>query len=127
MGCSCSSKPIQSRWVLTEYKLLRVPRPPARYQLLPRQVPETVGASYRRRDPVQVPVRRPRNVETTAMGAAFAAGLAVGVWKSTGSLRELNPIEVTFSPAIGVEACATNLAHWQAAVRGTLQMPSTSS
>ena len=36
-------------------------------------------------DFIQTPVRRPVDVETTAMGAAFAAGLAVGVWSSTSS------------------------------------------
>ena len=50
---------------------------------------------------------RPRDVETTAMGAAFAAGLAVGVWGSTDALLELNGADKQFDPAIGAAACAS--------------------
>ena len=37
-------------------------------------------------DAVQVPVVRPVDVESTALGAAYAAGLAVGVWKDVAEL-----------------------------------------
>ena len=39
-------------------------------------------------DQLGVPVERPRIVETTALGAAFLAGLGTGVWASTDDLRE---------------------------------------
>ena len=39
-------------------------------------------------DVLGVPVSRPVVAETTALGAAYAAGLAVGVWKNTDELRE---------------------------------------
>jgi hypothetical protein len=37
-------------------------------------------------------------METTAMGAAFAAGLAVGVWKSVEQIRDLWSVADTFQP-----------------------------
>jgi glycerol kinase len=39
-------------------------------------------------DILNVPVVRPKVIETTALGAAYAAGLATGYWKSTGDIRE---------------------------------------
>ena len=38
-------------------------------------------------DILNVPVLRPRTIETTALGAAYAAGLAVGYWHDTDDLR----------------------------------------
>ena len=38
-------------------------------------------------DMLNVPVLRPRTIETTALGAAYAAGLAVGYWRDTDDLR----------------------------------------
>ena len=70
----------------------------------------------------QVPVKRPRNVETTAMGAAFAAGLAVGVWDSPESLTQLNPPDAEFTPAIGAEECEARLVRWKDAVQRTLNL-----
>lgn len=46
-----------------------------------------------------VPVIRPRNVETTVLGAAYLAGLYSGFWKSVDDLRELNPPSATFFPS----------------------------
>ena len=73
-------------------------------------------------DMVQVPVKRPRDVETTAMGAAFAAGLAVGVWDSTEALTELNGVEASFEPIIGKDACEAKLTRWQDAVTRTFDL-----
>jgi glycerol kinase len=69
---------------------------------------------------VQVPVRRPRNVETTAMGAAFAAGLAVGVWERPADLTSLNPADAEFTPAITPAECDARLDKWKDAVQRTL-------
>ena len=73
-------------------------------------------------DFIQVPVVRPVDVETTAMGAAFAAGLAVGVWGSIDELKHLNPPDVSFKPAIGRKECEAKLKVWQDAVKRTFDL-----
>ena len=49
-------------------------------------------------DQLGIPVRRPAMLETTALGAAFLAGLGVGVWSSTADLRETWKVDRTFEP-----------------------------
>jgi glycerol kinase len=49
-------------------------------------------------DELQVPVRRPVVRETTALGAAFLAGLATGVWSSTDELRATWALDRRFEP-----------------------------
>ena len=49
-------------------------------------------------DLLGVPVQRPEIVETTALGAAFMAGLGTGVWKSTEDLRETWKLDREFGP-----------------------------
>ena len=49
------------------------------------------------------PVRRPACVETTAMGAAYLAGLAAGVWKDTEEIRANWKIDREFTPALPEE------------------------
>lgn len=67
-------------------------------------------------DQVGVPVERPKVVETTGLGAAFLAGLGVGMWQSTDDLRATWQLDHRFEPA-GDRATA-DAAHkqWQAAV-----------
>jgi glycerol kinase len=50
-------------------------------------------------DQVGVPVERPKIVETTALGAAFLAGLGTGLWSSTDDLRDTWQLERRFEPA----------------------------
>jgi glycerol kinase len=50
-------------------------------------------------DQIGVPVERPELVETTALGAAFLAGLGTGVWSSTDQLRETWRLDRRFEPA----------------------------
>jgi len=50
-------------------------------------------------DQIGVEVQRPRLVETTALGAAFLAGLGTGVWSSTDELRETWQLDRAFTPA----------------------------
>jgi glycerol kinase len=50
-------------------------------------------------DLLGVPVERPRIVETTALGAAFLAGLGTGVWESTEALRETWQLDRRFEPS----------------------------
>ena len=68
-------------------------------------------------DQVGVPVERPRVVETTALGAAFLAGLGVGLWSSTDELRDTWQLDRTFTP--GPDRAAADAAHarWTDAVR----------
>ncbi len=66
------------------------------------------------------PVVRPGLVETTAMGAAFLAGLAAGVWPRAADLRALRRTGRTFSPAISASERDALRARWREAVRRTL-------
>ena len=50
-------------------------------------------------DQIGAPVERPEVVETTALGAAFVAGLGVGVWESTDQLRETWALDRRFDPS----------------------------
>lgn len=68
-------------------------------------------------DIIDAPVNRPCCVETTAMGAAYLAGLAVGYWKSLDEIRENWAIDRTFEPAITAEVRAARLKGWSKAVR----------
>ena len=65
------------------------------------------------------PVLRPRCVETTAMGAAYLAGLAVGYWADTDEIRRNWAIERTFAPEISEDARAARIKGWKKAVRCT--------
>ena len=62
------------------------------------------------------PVLRPKCVETTAMGAAYLAGLAVGYWKDTEEIRQNWAVDRQFLPEISADARADRLAHWKKAV-----------
>jgi glycerol kinase len=55
-------------------------------------------------DQLGVPVRRPQVLETTALGAAFLAGLATGVWPDTDALRATWRLEREFAPTPGVRS-----------------------
>jgi glycerol kinase len=63
---------------------------------------------------LQIPVRRPQVAETTALGAAFLAGLATGVWSSTEQLRDTWRLDRRFDPA---ERDDSAYRRWQEAVR----------
>ena len=68
-------------------------------------------------DVLQAPVVRPKTVETTALGAAYLAGLAVGFWKDCGEVEAAWRAERTFQPKIRAEQAATRRARWQEALR----------
>ncbi len=63
-----------------------------------------------------VPVIRPRQIETTALGAAYFAGLAVGVWQSPAELAAHWQAERVFEPARSDDWRHTRLAEWHRAV-----------
>ncbi|MCI8768076.1 MAG: glycerol kinase GlpK [Ruminococcus sp.] len=62
------------------------------------------------------PVNRPRCVETTAMGAAYLAGLAVGYWKDIEDVKQNWGIDKIFVPAIEPEKREKMLKGWKRAV-----------
>ena len=68
-------------------------------------------------DILQCEVNRPVCVETTALGAAYLAGLAVGYWKNMDEIRNKWETERTFSPEISPEESAQKLKGWQKAVK----------
>jgi glycerol kinase len=67
-------------------------------------------------DLLGVPVQRPQITETTALGAAWLAGLAVGFWSSEAELAQQWRPAARFEPAIGKSQAAERLAEWSRAV-----------
>jgi len=72
-------------------------------------------------DLTEAKVVRPKLIETTAMGAAFLAGLATGFWAGTEELARLFGIDKEFMPAISTEAREQKLAGWRRAIERSLQ------
>ena len=64
-----------------------------------------------------LPVERPCCVETTALGAAYLAGLAVGYWQSTDEVVRNWSVDRTFLPDISAEERAKRIKGWNKAVR----------
>ena len=67
-------------------------------------------------DIIQTEVNRPKCVETTAAGAAYLAGLAVGYWKSKDDVLTNISIEKTFKPEISREEQEKKISKWHKAV-----------
>lgn len=65
-------------------------------------------------------VVRPRIAETTSLGAAYAAGLAIGFWPGLESLRQQWQVEKVWRPQIGESERVQGYAGWQKAVERTL-------
>ena len=68
-------------------------------------------------DLLGIPVVRPAVTETTALGAAWLAGLASGVYRSTGELSALWKAQRRFLPALAPQRAADLMAGWEHAVR----------
>ncbi len=68
-------------------------------------------------DILGVPIVRPKMIETTAFGAAFLAGLAVGLWKSADDIRSSWKEDHTFSPTLPSKTRQELKKIWQAAVK----------
>jgi glycerol kinase len=68
-------------------------------------------------DVTGVPVQRPICVETTAMGAAYLAGLAVGYWKSKEDVMQNCAVDRIFTPGIGDDERLCRVAGWNKAVK----------
>jgi glycerol kinase len=70
-------------------------------------------------DVLDVPVVRPKVAETTALGAAYAAGYAVGFWQSTDEMRDNWGVDKTWEPTPGSNASTELFAQWKKAVTRT--------
>jgi glycerol kinase len=70
-------------------------------------------------DQLAVPVRRPAVTDTTALGAAFLAGLGTGVWSSTGELADTWRLDRRFDPVEGARDDGRH-ARWRRAVQRAL-------
>ncbi len=67
-------------------------------------------------DILQLPVVRPTVTETTALGAAYLAGLAVGVWKDRDDLADQWQVDRRFEPKMSPKQAAERRARWSEAV-----------
>ncbi len=67
-------------------------------------------------DFLQLPVVRPKVTETTALGAACLAGLAVGVWKNREEVARHWQVDRRFEPRMSADAAAKLRARWREAV-----------
>lgn len=72
-------------------------------------------------DLLGIPVIRPAVIETTALGAAYLAGLSSGVYSSTEELSGMWRAERKFLPTLGADRAAELMARWERAVRQTVQ------
>jgi glycerol kinase len=68
-------------------------------------------------DILGVPVQRPVVSETTALGAAYLAGLAVGLWKSPADLADLWALDAEWLPRMGADQRESLYADWHRAVQ----------
>jgi glycerol kinase len=71
-------------------------------------------------DIINVPVKRPVSIETTALGAAYLAGLTTGYWKSREDVLENWQIARIFEPDMDRSARDELLAGWKKAVNTSL-------
>jgi glycerol kinase len=67
-------------------------------------------------DVLQIPVVRPQVTETTALGAAYLAGLAAGVWPNRDAIKQQWRVDRQFDPKISADEAAALRATWRRAV-----------
>jgi glycerol kinase len=68
-------------------------------------------------DLLQLPVRRPAILETTALGAAYLAGLATGFWTNTAEIADVRAEDTVFYPKAGQHEMRARQERWRDAVR----------
>jgi glycerol kinase len=68
-------------------------------------------------DILGVPVVRPKVLETTALGAAYLAGLAAGVWKNTAAISRQWEVGRRFEPAMPRGEAEQRMAGWMRALK----------
>ena len=71
-------------------------------------------------DMLDTEVHRPRTLETTSLGAAYLAGLAVGYWKDLDEISEDFSIDRTFIPQMSQEKRAKNYKYWKKAIERSM-------
>jgi glycerol kinase len=71
-------------------------------------------------DILDVPVERPEQIETTALGAAFLAGLATGLWPNLKALEATWTRHAVYAPRMATKTRAALLAGWQSALKRAL-------
>jgi len=71
-------------------------------------------------DIINIDVNRPKITETTALGAAYLAGLAVGYWKDLEEIKASWHLDKTFIPQMSKEAREKNIKGWQTAIKATI-------
>jgi glycerol kinase len=71
-------------------------------------------------DVLGVKLKRPKYVETTSLGAIFAAGLGAGIWNDLSAVEKTWKIDREFSPTIDPVARGREIGRWKAAVGKTL-------
>jgi glycerol kinase len=67
-------------------------------------------------DILQVPLARPKVIETTALGAAYLAGLAVGFWKDRADISRAWQVDRTFAPQKSADEAAHRRSRWKEAL-----------
>ena len=72
-------------------------------------------------DLLGVPVVRPKVLETTALGAAYLAGLAVGFWQDAGDIQRNWQVDRIFEPTLPRDRAASMMAGWSKAVERSKQ------
>jgi glycerol kinase len=72
-------------------------------------------------DLLGIPIERVAQSESTALGAAFLAGLATGVWSSTAQMTKLAGVDQTFQPNMPTPARQALLDRWRAAMRTVVE------
>src|SRR5450830_2124773 len=70
-------------------------------------------------DLLSVDVVRPQITETTALGAAYLAGLAVGYWKDVSDIQDQWKLDRRFTPALDANTVKTHIQGWQRAVNAS--------
>jgi len=68
-------------------------------------------------DVLGVSVQRPKNIETTSLGAGLMAGLGAGVFSSLEAIQKLDRIEKTFRPKMKAAARANRVGAWRKSIR----------
>jgi len=70
-------------------------------------------------DLLRIPLARPANIESTALGAAYLAGLQTGFWKSLDDIKELRQDMRIFNPQMDMGTRDNLIAGWKAAIQRT--------
>ena len=77
-------------------------------------------------DILGIEIARAQNLETTALGAAFLAGLAVGYWDDLEELKTLNAVDQAFNPSMNNARKEQLYKGWTRAVKATQVFADTS-